>query len=197
MKQKRTNRFVQKLLEQIQAIQLSCSGYDAGLDSEAIRLATCMRILFHKTAHSTPLLDHLKMKAVTMLSSDSGHNDFKGYVAIEINLGSPNPVKCRPRLGKQFVPIPFHEWWHQQSVHIFKDRRYTRRDLVLVATNQEGGAHVDAKVEEFYADLASGTQGFSIDGSNLVYPNNKAPHDQSIQQSAKNTHLAMLRQFAH
>jgi hypothetical protein len=197
MKPRRRDRFVQKLLDQIQALQFSCAGYDAGLESEAMRLAACMRVLFHKTASSTPLLAHLKMEDVTMLSSDSGHNDYKGYVAIELNLRSQTPVRCRPRLGKEFVPIPFHEWWHKQTVHSFEGRTYSRRDLVLVAANQEGGAHVDTKVKQFYRDLASGTQGISIDGSKLVYLDNQAPFDQSEQQRAENTHLAMLRQFAH
>ena len=139
---------------------------------------------------------HLKMTDAILLSSDEGNNEWRGYVAILINFGSPTPVTCKPKLGNKFYPLPLYKWWHEQIIYRFNGREYHRRDLVLSAADKDGGAHVDGKLERYYEDLADGMCGLSIDGANLKYPNG-APYDQSKQQRARNTHLAMIRQFSH
>jgi hypothetical protein len=188
-------RYFNELIKQLRFIQTSCAVYDAGLEDEACRLAVALRVLFHKTPRSTPLLAHLKMENSLMLSSSVGHNDWRDYVAMRINLGSATPVSCQPKLGSKFSKLPLHKWWHEQIVHSFEGRAYYRRDLILAAANKDGGAHVD-KLQQFYEDLASGKHGLSFHGKNLIYPKG-APFDQSVEQSSQNTHFAMIRQFAH
>jgi len=43
-------RFLHKLGEQIQFLERSCEFYDGGEESEAIRIATSLRIIFHQNA---------------------------------------------------------------------------------------------------------------------------------------------------
>jgi len=54
-------RFLHKLGEQIQFLERSCEFYD-GKESEAIRIATSLRIIFHQTQKSTSLIEHLGFK---------------------------------------------------------------------------------------------------------------------------------------
>lgn len=189
-------RYIRKLAEQLQFIQTSGAAYDTGLEHEAYRLAVSLRVLFHKSPHSTPLMERLRMENSAILSSATGQSDWRDYVAILLSFGSSTPVSCRPKLGDKFYQMPLHKWWHEEIVHRFEDRDYHRRDLVLTAANKDGGAHVDEKLSQFYEDLASGKHGISINGKDLVYPHG-APYDQSVEQSSRNMHLAMIRQFAH
>lgn len=189
-------RFLRKLSEQLSSLKYSCAGYDNGMEHEAIRVAVTLRVLFHNTSHSKSLMAHLKMSSTMMLSSSVGHDDWKDYVGIVINLASATPVLCRPKLGSKFTSVPASKWWGAEPVYKFEGREYFRRNLILAAANQDGGAHVDEKLERFYEDLAKGDQGLGIDGAGLVYANG-APYDQSKVQTAPNTHLAMIRQFAH
>jgi hypothetical protein len=189
-------RFFRKLAEQLQSIRLSCSAFDVGQEHEAYRLAVSLRVLFYNKPGSPSLMAHLKMTDTILLSSDGGHNDWRGYVAIILDLASPTPVSSRPKLGDKFFPMPLYKWWDEQVIHHHEGREYHRRKLILSAAHKDGGAHVDEKLERFYKDLASGMNGLSLDGRNLVYPNG-APYDQTAQQRSRNTHLAMIRQFAH
>lgn len=189
-------RFKQKLSEQLRSIETSCAAYDRGLEHEANRLAVSLRVLFHDTKSSISLMTHLGAKGVTLLSSGVGYNDWKDYVKIVLDLSSPTPIRCSPKLGNKFVQVSFHDWWREQIVHRFKSRDYHRFNLVLSASNQDGGAHVDEKVDQFYENLASGMSVISIDAKNLTF-RNEAPYDQTEQQRAPNAHLAMIRQFAH
>jgi hypothetical protein len=49
----------------------------------------------------------------------------------------------------------FDNWW--ERLIIYKDNKnneFTRRDLVLAVANKEGGAHVNPKLDQAYADLS-------------------------------------------
>ncbi len=60
-----------QLKRQIGYLERSCSMFDSGIDEEAQRLATTIRVLFHDTRQSTSLLTLLGMKA-TMMMVDTG-----------------------------------------------------------------------------------------------------------------------------
>lgn len=129
-----------------------------------------------------------------ILSPDSSFGDYRGYITIQINPGSPTPVRALPKLGAQFVPLSQHKWWSEQTVYTFEGGPYSRKDLVLSAANKDGGAHVDPELDKYYEHLEKGLASMGLDGRNLVYPNG-APYDQSQVQYCQNTHVAMIRQF--
>ena len=54
-----SDEFVEQLDKQLRDIETSARDYDAGNNASAIRIATCLREIFHQTAQSTPLLAHL------------------------------------------------------------------------------------------------------------------------------------------
>jgi hypothetical protein len=47
-----------------------------------------------------------------MLSSSRGHQNWQDYLAHEINIKSPHPMRMRPLLGNLFAQIPIEDWWN-------------------------------------------------------------------------------------
>jgi hypothetical protein len=190
-------RFERKLLETLTFLDVSAKAYDAGIECEALRMAVCLRILFHDTKNSTSLATHLGA-TWKILTTDGGHNKPIGYVNILINLGSTQPVRAKPKLGNAFSnePLGIHRWWKEQVVFDHEGKSYMRSHIALAAANQDGGAHVDKNVKSFYSALACSLP-LAINTSNLEYPNGRCPFDQTKVQQAENAHFALLRQFAH
>jgi hypothetical protein len=98
-------------------------------------------------------------------------------------------------LGIQFAPVPFEVWWESDSVTNAAGSSVSRKQIVLGAANQDGGAHVDDKLKAFYSDLARGENLMGITGD-LTF-NGPPPFPQSVTVWPSNGHLALLRQFAH
>lgn len=49
----------------------------------------------------------------------------------------------------------FDNWWARLIIYEDnKSNTFTRKDLVLVVANKEGGAHVDPYLDQAYADLS-------------------------------------------
>lgn len=191
------DRFIKKFQEQFQFIQRSCRSYDEGYEDESIRLATSLRVIFHNTMASTSLIKHLNFNNKIMLSSSGGQGNILDLLSWVIDINSPQPVKTRPQLGDKFRQISIKEWWDIEQVFTYKTQKYTRKKIILTATNKDGGAHVDEELDKFYEALSagSGIDGISITG-NLTY-NGEPPFQQGVNQSAKNVQLSLIRQFAH
>src|SRR5581483_6640726 len=160
--------------------------------------AQALRVLFHnKPGTSTSLAVHLGMENWDILSSPPGSlGEYTSFVAICLELNSATPVRAMPILGSQFQTAPLSDWWNVRPVYGYGSRKYTRKDLILAAANQDGGSHVDAKLQPFYEDLASGIQSLRLDGKNLEY-SGEPPFDRNQIQYPQNLHLAMIRQFGH
>ena len=189
-------RFLHKLGEQINFLERSCELYDQGEEAEAIRIATSLRVIFHHTSRSTSLVEHLGFKKRKVLSSSRGFGDWQDYLKQQLNLNSRTPVRMLPMLGDRFTESSIEDWWAKETVFKHSGKNYSRRLITLSAANQDGGAHVDEKLDEYYEVLAAGEYALGIDGKDLIFKG-PPPFDQSIMQYAKNAHLALLRQFGH
>ncbi len=153
--------------DQIHFLINSAVSYDTGFEGEAKRLATVVRVLVHDTTRSSALLTQLnKMNilfydsasifrpenllpsnclTMTRLSKQEGENMKGDYVA-PLNNGSPSRSNEKK--------VGFGKWWNRNTV--FKDIKgnlFNRRDLILALANKEGGAHVDPKLDQAYANL--------------------------------------------
>ena len=188
-------RFISKLREHIGFIQRSCAAYDQGVEEEAIRISTSLRVIFHNKGRNKSLVSHLGLGDKSMLSSSQGHGDWKDYLAIELNLSSPQPVRMLPLLGNKLKQLSMEDWWDTESVFVHDAQRYSRRKIILSVTDKDGGAHVDEELEKYYEYLCGGEHALGITG-NLQY-NGEAPFQQGVTLYPTNTHLALIRQFAH
>jgi len=174
--------------EQLGFLQRSSDAYDEGFDGEAKRLAVTLRVLLHDTARSRSLLSQLGLKGTNFF--DTAGEPIAGnlvpehnLIAIESGLGPPRYV---PLLDGHLTSMtPFERWWNTQ-VFIDRDKRgLTRRDLVLIAADKDGGAHVDATLSGTYADLSR--------QNSMGYQTHPIHDGKALQ----NPERAVIRQIAH
>lgn len=149
------------LEEQIQFIEASSGAFDEGFDSEAKRLAVSIRILVHDTSASKSLLGQLGKKSGQFFDSSipfEADNKLSHGGLIYLNLSVGDGAKYVAMLDD--VPSPMIKWaafdqWWTMPVLVDKDRRFmSRKDVVLAAANQDGGAHVDPRLDEAYAAIS-------------------------------------------
>lgn len=167
---------LEKLLqEQIQFLQSSADAFDRGFEGEAKRLAVTARVLLHDSKRSHSLLNQLGCKSIefwdTALPNEPGNGSSHGGLVFIAY--TDHDTKWIPMLDD--VPyirkLSFDEWWNT-PVFIDKYRKIlSRRDLILIAANQDGGAHVDPALNETYARLQNeNTMGAVITDSAGIRP---------------------------
>jgi hypothetical protein len=155
------------LKDQIKFIIDSSISFDKGSEGEAKRLSTTIRVLLHDTTRSSSLLTQLNRMNILFYDSANPFDpnnllpsncltmirlakkegeDFGGdYVAPLENL-SPHRSNDKK--------IGFVRWWNKNIV--LKDIQgniFHRKELILTVANQEGGTHVDPKLNQAYANL--------------------------------------------
>jgi len=150
------DRFRDQLVRQLGFLKRSCSSYDAGFTDESIRIATCIRVLVHDTKFSTSLLTHLGAKNIQLLSTVPPIENLDRVFAFD-GLTSFSANGPRPKLRRTVrdSALLVADWW-EQIVYVMGQGQFFRRsDLVLAASNKDGGAHVDAKLTPDYEKLAT------------------------------------------
>jgi hypothetical protein len=163
-------RLVHHLAEQTQFMRASAAAFDAGFEGEAKRMAVAIRILVHDTEQSQSLLRQLDMKTIKFI--DTAHEfdpknllSHAGLVGMELG---PNGARYKALLGNRpnkAMRVTFHDWWNKP---VFVDRErnvLTRKDLVTIAANQDGVAHVDPALDARYANLAQALGWQAVSGS--------------------------------
>lgn len=183
----------EQLKKQTEFLASSCELYDLGRVNEAIRIATSLRVLFHDTAKSTSLIQHAGVKKLWLLSTC---DDIPKHAEFFPNL---TKLQLNPQAAlAEFIPkldtaatkriVPLSTWWGQDVVYLHRSAnvRVRRRDLVLMAANKDGGAHVDTTVPQEYQEILEGL-GWAI----ILDPES---NPRTIK--FKNAHLSALRQMA-
>lgn len=150
--------FVAQLKRQLSFLERSAATYDLGHYDEAIRMATVMRVLLHQTSKSTSLLQHLNAEKISLLSTAECENidAVFYYMGLGILQVGSDGSSYQPGLGEGWTKqlIPAQQWWEQVVYVLDRDIRLSRKDIVLAAANQDGGAHVDSKLKPNYAELS-------------------------------------------
>jgi hypothetical protein len=147
-----------QLIEQIDFLRNSIDGYDRGKIYEAKRLALHLRILLHDHGQSKSLLGSLNKKG-NFYSSVGESLTTKPH---EVLMGSYTPLVGISH-ANGYVPlldstqgklIPFDEYWNEVVIDNRQGNIFTRRELVLSVADQDGGAHVDLRLNQAYAELS-------------------------------------------
>jgi hypothetical protein len=181
--------FEKQLKKQIEFIDRSCSLYDQGYKDESIRIAVAVRVILHDTNTSTSLLTHLSKKdSVRILSTIHAvraPNLKDGTFCLSIPLWL-SPAGVNPPLGKaDRRDLLLVDDWLQETV-IAQNTRSTRKDIILGAANQDGGAHVDANPNAKTKELIEGIGTLTVRRGNVA----------TIQKLTDH-HLPMLRQIGY
>lgn len=176
-----------QLRRQLRFIETSGTHFDDGNDDESIRVAMAIRVMLHNTRKSTSLLTQLGANDRVKLLSTVGAIAVpaKGCADGVSDIFGGGRRLVNPRLGRHsgaaFVDVP--SWWNQ--IFLARDGiAASRQSAVLMATNKDGGAHVDEDIGPIGALLRDG--GFWTDG---------VMHGQSVDLS--DIHLVALRQFGY
>lgn len=143
--------------EQINFIKTSIKSYDDGNESEAKRIATNLRIMFHETGTSHSLIKQLNLNKKLLLWSSgvlyTPSNLLSSWTLLELIIEENglhyNPVGMNR--ARTFY-LSYEDWWNEV---IFDDKNnvFTRKDIVTFVTNKDGGAHVDKVLGEKYAKI--------------------------------------------
>ena len=153
----------EQLHEQIQFLLASSASYDAGNHFEAKRLATTIRVLFHDTERSKDsksLLSQLDIKEKLYYYNTAIPETQFGLTGIMTTTEGGGRTEHHPpldnggELRKKRPWILFSEWWNDMNVLYDGKSYFNRRKLVTSLANQDGGAHVDPKLEKDYADVS-------------------------------------------
>ena len=187
----------QELREQIELLKVDAANYDAGMEIAAKSIAGRLRVLLHDTSNSHSLLGQTGRKNGTLF------HDTTQAVPERTN---PNTVFsysgltniCMGAAGARYTPhldnlsrgsdrqIPFESWWNAVVILDIEGASFTRKGLVLVLANQDGGSHVDPNLDKKYYKLTrenSLNWKTSADGVNF--------------RALNNPHYAAMRQIAH
>jgi hypothetical protein len=180
-----------QLQRQLKFLTASANAFDNGFRDEAIRIATAIRVLVHQTKSSTSLLKHLNATTINLLSTCEGATDRTlMYVGMGImQIGGDGGPEYFPALDDAAIKsiVPVSKWW-DQIVFVQDNARLSRKKIVLSATNQDGGAHVDDKLNADYRSLI--TDGFIGNVSHTA-------NGQTKQQPIIEAHYVALRQMAY
>lgn len=179
------------LEEQLGFLRLSAESFDEGYLGEAKRMALVIRILVHDTGRSTSLLNQLEMKDIDFLNTASKYNP-NNLIAQTLLLS----IRISSDSGSQFIAnldneekkewIKFDDWWETIVLSDKYGQTLTRKELILSVADQDGGAHIDPKINEKYGNI---TRLNTLD----VYQNK----DGEKQGPLKKSHLISVRQIAH
>lgn len=163
----------EKLREQIYFLRSSSEALDAGVNFEAARIAATIRTLLHQTNNSHALLVQMDLRDRMQFLDQSirGRQFFRDgllELAIEVEYadGRRELLPGTPQDGladihmifgvRTYVPafrttdtptrfVSFDDWWTTKFIDISRDKKMSRRDLVLEVANRDGGSHIDPK----------------------------------------------------
>lgn len=114
-----------------------------------------MRVLVHDTKNSISLVNHLGGDTVELASfmTDQSGKDWS-KVGFGQYLVSMSGMDVIPKTGFRSAPryVSISDWLAEVAF-IHASAVVTRRDLMLWASNKDGGAHVDASLPEPYRAL--------------------------------------------
>ena len=147
------------LKEQISFLEASANSFDAGMEEEAKRLAVAIRILVHDTSSSHSLIGQVgKNLEFLDTSSDLDSNNILAHGGLIVLLNELHQTRYVAMLdnfpSNTIKMIDFDSWWSKPVFVDKKGRKLTRKNLILTAANQDGGAHVDSSLDETYANLS-------------------------------------------
>jgi hypothetical protein len=151
------------LREQAGLLRTSLDSFYKGNFAESLRIATSIRVLVHETGASKPLLKQARSDGFDLEIPEqvgeprSGQEEIMRF-AVSVRLGPGSIVAPAVDFRSSHYSLSRVGSWWSRTVFTFPSRVgtqvvYTRKQVVLMLTNREGGAHVDANENPDYVRL--------------------------------------------
>jgi hypothetical protein len=177
------------LNEQLAFIERSAASFDEGFEDEAKRLAHTIRVLVHDSNNSHSVLKQLDLKRGMFLDSalpffDASPLSYHGLISAGGH-GKKADFQAMLDEAPGHRQLPFEDWWNAPVIVDQKGHQFSRRDIILTAANQDGGSHVDPRLDDAYAALAkqNSLSWFSIKSDGKAEPI-PSPERDTIRQIA-------------
>jgi len=159
-------KFHRKALEdQRHLLRTAIDGMAAGDLTQALHVATQIRVLVHETGASKPLLKHLHKNYLELPILDRipepppaapvGVRAITFFCPVSAQLKAPEGTisLLTGLLIEQHALSKLGIWWRNACMNLPGIGPVERRELILGLSNKEGGAHVDADITEKYKNL--------------------------------------------
>jgi hypothetical protein len=153
--QRPRSELIQHFKSHLRALDASARAYDAGETWEALRLATAVYTLVHDgNNNSISILTQLGIRASLKFVSSS-RPLIPGNVLpehplaiIRIRGGEAKYISRFHDSSHRPILVQFHTLWSNESIFRVEDVSVSRRRLVFALRNQDGGGHLDPKLNE-------------------------------------------------
>lgn len=150
-----------KLADRLLQMRSAAKQYDSGDMAAALEMALEARAIFHDGQASASLLSQLYLKNVLFLLSSTTQyipgqpGAYHGLLGRK-NEGDGDPVELLPlsQIDPEFVNKwhGFNDWWNELVVN-GNGFTLSRKDIVLMIANQEGGTHLGNQSDPGYSSL--------------------------------------------
>jgi hypothetical protein len=152
------------LAEQLGFLEASARSFDGGFIGEAKRIATTIRVLMHETPQSHSVLGQLGLLQKDFVDTSPDYDPkslaaFHGLVFVRATVSPTSSSGTFKAFLSDTLPfvqgqtLPFTRWWDKIVVVDQKKESFSRKGLILLASNKDGGAHVDPNLDAGYAQL--------------------------------------------
>ena len=152
-----------KLREQLELLHSSVSAFYDGQFAEALRIATSIRVLVHETTNSKALLTQIRPDGLALEipgyteGARLGEDEVIRF-AVGIRLGPGASVAPAADVNSSHYSLTTIGAWWSRAVFRFQSKlgtqlTYSRKQVVLILANHEGGAHVDKNEDPDYVRL--------------------------------------------
>ena len=177
--------------------------FDTGAWAEAKRLAVTTRMLVHNPNES-------KSKSLLHLLGISERVKFLSFGCVQNTPGSfealltcrvetlPNGIQVsKLPLGEENVHhentamLNFEDWWKEPVIKDASGRISSRKDIVLLLANREGGAHADRISSKEQATASGENFGWSAIYDGEEFPIYIAPHIPTMRTIAQEIYMSL------
>ena len=149
------------LARQLRFLQKSANDFDNGDLDEAIRMAATLRVLLHDgKGNSRSLISQLNLREKAFISTVEPYEPnpliiipYWGLIKINFTPSGTTAMAVLDDAGVSRSLI-FTDWWAETVFVDEEQNSFTREGLILLVTDKDGGAHVDPKLPEPYANLS-------------------------------------------
>jgi hypothetical protein len=157
--------FLVRLREQAEFLLTSARGFYAGNYAESVRIATALRVLVYETSQSKSLLRSIQPNGLDLsilnhvADIPPGEEVFNFAVSIRVDGLAVFPSVDLTSAHYSLCAIG--AWWDRRVFSFWSTGKqelsvpvvFTRKQIIRILANKEGGTHVDPTVDSAYARL--------------------------------------------
>lgn len=152
-----------KITEQITMLKTYCNLFDNGNTVFSSKIALCIRVLLHNTKNCCSAYEQLKREynLKNFLFPDSrGVNylvdtreikhKYVSSLLYEYNaevMDNQIAIKIKHKTVRKYNFWSFEDWWTKVSAISWRENNLSRKDIICLLADQDGGAHIDTSID--------------------------------------------------